>query len=81
MQPGETACDLEVRRFGVRCRAQDPVDLLKTRIAGKPRVLTIGRLAPDPAQAVADRAGERLRAMMAGETGDMVQLPTFCLCD
>lgn len=43
MQPGEVFWDTEVRGFGVRCRARDRIYLVKTRISGKQRVLTIGR--------------------------------------
>jgi integrase len=43
MRPGEVAWDRDVRGFGVRCRARDRVYLVKTRIAGRQRVLTIGR--------------------------------------
>jgi integrase len=43
MQPGDVCWDTEVRGFGVRCRARDRIYLVKTRIGGKQRVLTIGR--------------------------------------
>jgi integrase len=43
MQPGEVAWDSEVRGFGVRYRARDQTYLVKTRIKGKQRILTIGR--------------------------------------
>jgi integrase len=43
MQVGEVLWDTEVRGFGVRYRARDKVYLVKTRIGGKQRVLTIGR--------------------------------------
>jgi hypothetical protein len=41
--PGETVWDTEVRGFGVRFRARDRVYLVKTRIKGQQRILTIGR--------------------------------------
>jgi integrase len=43
MQSGEVLWDTEVRGFGVRCRARDCTYLVKTRIGGRQRVLTIGR--------------------------------------
>lgn len=43
MQAGEVIWDAEVRGFGVRHRGRDPHYLIKTRIAGKQRILTIGR--------------------------------------
>ena len=43
MAPGETVWDAEVRGFGVRLRARDRVYLVKTRIKGQQRILTIGR--------------------------------------
>ncbi len=43
MQPGTTIWDDEVRGFGVRFRSRDRVYLVKTRIKGVQRILTIGR--------------------------------------
>jgi integrase len=43
MQPDEVLWDNEVRGFGARRRARDTVYLVKTRIGGRQRVLTIGR--------------------------------------
>jgi integrase len=43
MQPGEAVWDSETRGFGVRYRARDRVYLIKTRIKGRQRILTIGR--------------------------------------
>jgi integrase len=43
MEPGETIWDTEVRGFGLRYRARDLTYLVKTRIKGKQRILTIGR--------------------------------------
>lgn len=43
LTPDEVVWDAEVRGFGVRRRARDTGYLLKTRIAGKQRVFTIGR--------------------------------------
>src|SRR5215207_3253426 len=43
---GETAWDSEVRGFGVRRQARDAVYVLKTRIRGRQRFLTIGRHQP-----------------------------------
>jgi integrase len=43
MERGATLWDTEVRGFGVRYRARDRIYLLKTRIKGKQRILTIGR--------------------------------------
>lgn len=43
MKPGEVLWDCEVRGFGARARARDTVYLVKTRIRGRQRVLTIGR--------------------------------------
>ena len=43
MSSGSTFWDTEVRGFGVRHRARDKVYLLKTRIKGRQRILTIGR--------------------------------------
>ncbi len=43
MAQGATVWDTEVRGFGIRYRARDRVYLLKTRINGRQRVLTIGR--------------------------------------
>jgi integrase len=43
MQPGCVLWDGEVRGFGVRCRKRDRVYLVKTRIGGVQKVLTIGR--------------------------------------
>jgi len=40
--PGEAAWDSDVRGFGVRRQRRDPVYVLKARIAGKQRFLTIG---------------------------------------
>jgi integrase len=43
MQPDDVLWDTEVRGFGVRQRAASAVYLLKTRISGRQRILTIGR--------------------------------------
>ena len=43
MKPGDVTWDTEVRGFGVRYRARDLTYLVKVRIKGKQRVLTIGR--------------------------------------
>ena len=43
MQPGQVIWDTEVRGFGVRYRSRDRVYLVKTRIKGQQRILTIGR--------------------------------------
>src|SRR5215472_15718791 len=43
MMPGGVIWDAEVRGFGIRHRARDRVYLLKTRIKGRQRILTIGR--------------------------------------
>ena len=43
MQVGDVLWDNEVRGFGVRHRARDRIYLLKVRVRGKQRVLTIGR--------------------------------------
>ncbi len=43
MTPGEVVWDSEVRGFGARRRARDTVYLVKTRIGGQQRILTIGR--------------------------------------
>jgi integrase len=43
MQSNDTLWDSEVRGFGIRHRARDAVYLLKTRIGGRQRILTIGR--------------------------------------
>jgi integrase len=43
MASGETVWDTEVRGFGLRHRVRDQVYLLKTRINGRQRILTIGR--------------------------------------
>jgi integrase len=43
MQPNDTLWDNEVRGFGIRYRAESAVYLLKTRIAGRQRIVTIGR--------------------------------------
>jgi integrase len=43
MESNDTLWDNEVRGFGVRHRARDAVYLLKTRIRGRQRILTIGR--------------------------------------
>ena len=40
--PGEAVWDSDVRGFGVRRQRRDPVYVLKARIAGKQRFLTIG---------------------------------------
>jgi len=41
--PWRVIWDAEVRGFGVRHRARDLTYLVKTRISGRQRVLTIGR--------------------------------------
>jgi integrase len=43
MKPGEAVWDSETRGFGVRYRARDRVYLVKTRVRGRQRILTIGR--------------------------------------
>jgi integrase len=43
MAPGTVLWDAEVRGFGVRYRARDRIYLIKTRIKGRQRILTIGR--------------------------------------
>lgn len=43
MQPGDVIWDSEVRGFGVRYRARDRSYLVKTRVKGRQRILTIGR--------------------------------------
>jgi integrase len=43
MEKGTTLWDTEVRGFGVRYRARDPIYLLKTRVKGRQCILTIGR--------------------------------------
>jgi integrase len=42
IKPGETFWDSDVRGFGVRRQRRDPVYMLKTRINGRQRFLTIG---------------------------------------
>ena len=42
LKPGETIWDSDVRGFGVRRQRRDPVYVLKTRIDGRQRFLTIG---------------------------------------
>src|SRR5690349_1722694 len=42
LESGETAWDSEVRGFGVRRQTEKRVYLLKTRVAGKQRWITIG---------------------------------------
>src|SRR6266581_6903269 len=42
LTPGETSWDSDVRGFGVRRQRRDPVYVLKTRIDGRQRFLTIG---------------------------------------
>ncbi len=60
LDAGETAWDNEVRGFGVRRQARDAVYVLKTRIRGRQRFLTIGRhqkgvMTPDKARKEAIR--------------------------
>ncbi len=43
MSPGSVLWDNEVRGLGIRYRVRDRVYLLKTRIKGRQRILTIGR--------------------------------------
>ena len=43
MQPGDVVWDAEVRGFGLRYRARDRIYVVKTRIRGEQRILTIGR--------------------------------------
>jgi integrase len=43
MLPGDVVWDAEVRGLGVRFRSRDRVYMVKTRIAGQQRILTIGR--------------------------------------
>src|SRR6476469_7331186 len=43
MPSGSVLWDTEVRGFGVRYRSRDRVYLVKTRIHGRQRILTIGR--------------------------------------
>ena len=43
VKPGEVVWDSEVRGFGVRRQSRDTVYVLKTRIGGNQRYLTIGR--------------------------------------
>ena len=43
VKPGEAVWDSEVRGFGVRRQSRDTVYVLKTRIGGNQRYLTIGR--------------------------------------
>src|SRR6266446_7176581 len=42
LRPGETCWDSDVRGFGVRRQRRDPVYVLKARIGGRQRFLTIG---------------------------------------
>jgi integrase len=42
LRPGEALWDTDVRGFGVRRQRRDPVYMLKTRIDGRQRFLTIG---------------------------------------
>ena len=43
MAPGDVLWDTELRRFGVRHRMRDRIYLVKARIKGRQRILTIGR--------------------------------------
>jgi hypothetical protein len=43
MSPGMVLWDTQVRGFGIRYRSRDRIYLLKTRIKGLQRILTIGR--------------------------------------
>jgi hypothetical protein len=43
MSLGTVLWDTEVRGFGIRYRSRDRVYLLKARIKGRQRILTIGR--------------------------------------
>jgi integrase len=84
MLPGDVIWDAEVRGFGVRFRARDRVYMLKIRIAGQQRILTIGRhgkgdWGPDRAR----REAERLRGLIrdgkdvAAERDETKTAPTF----
>ncbi len=43
LEPGSTVWDQEVRGFGVRRQVRDAVFVLKTRVGGRQRFITIGR--------------------------------------
>lgn len=70
VKPGEAVWDSEVRGFGVRRQSRDTVYVLKTRIGGTQRFLTIGRHGSPWADgkllgpAVARREAQRLVGMI-----------------
>ncbi|NVJ98787.1 MAG: tyrosine-type recombinase/integrase [Alphaproteobacteria bacterium] len=43
LKPGETVWDTEIAGFGIRCQTRDKVYILKKRINGRQRWLTIGK--------------------------------------
>jgi integrase len=68
LRPGETFWDSDVRGFGVRRQRRDPVYVLKTRIDGRQRFLTIGTHGKGWTVDSARREAARLLGLIAGGT-------------
>src|SRR5260370_42082645 len=68
LRPGETSWDSDVRGFGVRRQRRDPVYVLKTRIDGRQRFLTIGTHGKGWTVDSARREASRLLGLIAAGT-------------
>jgi hypothetical protein len=65
LEPGSLVWDTSVRGFGVRRQRGDPVYVLKYRIAGRQRFLTIGRHGSPWTPDTARREARRLLGLIA----------------
>jgi hypothetical protein len=68
LRPGDTIWDSDVRGFGVRRQRRDPVYVLKTRIDGRQRLLTIGTQGKGWTVDSARREAARLLGLIAAGT-------------
>jgi integrase len=68
LAPGEALWDSDVRGFGVRRQRRDPVYVLKTRIDGRQRFLTIGTHGKGWTVETARREAARLLGLVAAGT-------------
>src|SRR5829696_4777780 len=65
LQPGELGWDSEIKGFGVRCQRRDRVYVVKYRVAGRQRWLTIGKHGSPWTPELARREARRVLGLVA----------------
>ena len=65
LQPGEIGWDSEIKGFGVRCQRRDRVYVVKYRVAGRQRWLTIGKHGSPWTPDLARREARRVLGLVA----------------